>query len=336
LDGLRFFAGRAVALCGALLAISPTWAGIEAPKKAPADNHSAYTARARTYRSPLASGGQGPEMVVVPTGRLQVNNPKYPQIRRPDESPVHDVSIPAFGLGKTNVTRGEFAAFVHATGYKTDAEKNTAVPGATDAEGCFAYKSGKDFGWKAGTSWRVPGFEQDDAHPAVCLSWNDAVAYVEWLKRETGKHYRLPTDAEMEYAIRAGSVTRYAWGSDVDQACQYGNVGDATQKAQFDFPSVSCSDGYLFTSPIAHFQANAFGLFDTVGDALTWTQDCFDGDTGAAMSNDSADTANSRCHRSLRGSSWATGPSKLQSSYRLRVPSAIRYFDTGLRVAQDL
>ena len=203
--------------------------------KAKAD--SAALVSGHTYRNSLASGGEGPEMVVLPGGKFAMGSPKDETGREENEGPVHDVNVRSFALGKYPVTRGEFAKFVAATGYKTDAEKNTPIPfqptGLGTPVGCFAYKGGSEFGWKADRSWRDPGYKQGDDEPVVCLSWNDARAYADWFSHETGKPYRLPTAAEMEYAIRAGSSTPYPWGSAAEDVCQYGNVRDVTANARF-------------------------------------------------------------------------------------------------------
>jgi len=291
----------------------------------------------REYRDALHAGGQGPEMVVIPAGHFTVGSPSDEDGRNSDEGPAHEVTIGRFALGKYPVTKGEFAAFVDATGYRTDAEKNTAIPGIERAVGCYAYKGGAHFGWKAGTSWRDLGYSQDDSHPATCLSWNDAVAYVEWLAHETGKPYRLPSEAESEYATRAGTTSPYPWGADAEQACQYGNVGDAMAKGRFPgWPTTSCSDGYVFTSPVGHFRPNVFGLYDMIGNVWKWTQDCHADDDNGAPRDASAPQTKGCDLRVLRGASWANGLTGLRSAHRARLQGAYRGFNTGLRVAQDL
>ena len=208
----------------------------------------AALAPGHAYRDPLASGGKGPEMVVLPGGKFAMGSPKDEAGREEIEGPVHEVSVRSFALGKYPVTRGEFARFASATGYRTDSEKDTPIPFQPAELGtpvaCFAYKGGSESGWKAGTSWRDPGYKQGDDEPVVCLSWNDARAYADWLAHETGKPYRLPTAAEMEYAIRAGSSTPYPWGSAAEDVCKYGNVRDVTANARFPQwkTGVTCND----------------------------------------------------------------------------------------------
>ncbi len=147
----------------------------------------------------------GPEMVVVPAGTFTMGSRKDEEDRSAednmDEDPLHDVTITMpFAVGKFEVTRGQFAAFVEATGHKTGAS-------------CYAW-NGTEWKDTAGKSWRDPGFAQTDDHPVACLSWDDAKAYVAWLAKETGKAYRLLSEAEWEYAARAGTTGPYAGNLD--------------------------------------------------------------------------------------------------------------------------
>lgn len=292
----------------------------------------------RVFRDHLNAGGEGPEMVVIPAGKFMMGSPSYEGDRDKDEDPQHEVTMKRFALGKYPVTKAQFAAFVGATSYHTDAEKNTQVNNAA-AAGCFANLGGKNIGWKQGTSWRDPGFPQDDNHPATCLSWNDAIAYAQWLRASTGKAYRLPSEAESEYTTRAGSTERYPWGGDADQACQYANVADAKLKQQIPdwaYPTVNCDDGYAFTSPVGHYKANAFGLYGTIGNVWKWTQDC-GADSYANAPTDGRANESAGCDkRVLRGASWAVPPAGLRSAFRFRNIPVSRLYATGLRVAQDL
>ena len=145
-----------------------------------------------------------------------------------DEHPQHRVRITKpFYLGTYHVTRGQFRQFVADTGYKTDAEKG-------EKPGAFGWDPDKKkFDFNEKYSWRNAGFEQTDEHPVVNVSWNDAVAFCKWLSRKEGKTYRLPTEAEWEYACRAGTTTRYYSGDDPETLAKVGNVADATAKAKF-------------------------------------------------------------------------------------------------------
>ena len=168
------------------------------------------------------------------------------------------------------MTVGEFRRFVAATNYRTDAEKNVG-----GEAGCFiAYRDGSEwkYGYQAGYSWRNPNFRQGDDHPVVCVSWNDANAYVKWLSRETGQTYQLPTEAEWEYAARAGTTKARYWGDDPDRACVYANVADRTAKRTFsDWNTHDCSDGQTYTAPVGSYEANDWGLRDILGNVWEWT-----------------------------------------------------------------
>ncbi|MGB9199210.1 MAG: SUMF1/EgtB/PvdO family nonheme iron enzyme [Terriglobales bacterium] len=313
------------------------------PPQAPSQNSTQISRdRLQAYRDSLASGGNGPEMIVLPAGKFAMGSPNDEAGREENEGPIHNVSIHSFALGKYPVTRAEFARFAAATGYRTDAEKNTPIPFQPAELGvpvaCFAYKGGQDYGWKPGSSWRDPGYAQAENEPVTCLSWNDARAYVNWLSRETGKPYRLPTAAEMEYAIRASSSTPYPWGSNPEDVCRYGNVRDLTANARFPQwkKGVSCNDGALFTSPVGRYRPNPFGLFDTVGNVEVWTADCGFGNYDSAPSDGSAQLSPACERHTLRGSSWNFSSASFRSAHRENPPSSGRSFDTGLRVAEDL
>ena len=184
-----------------------------------------------------------------------------------EEHPQRRVRITKpFYLGTYHVTRGQFRQFVNADsdGYKTDAEK-----GGRRGPGGLGPQRRKDFEWNEKYSWRNPGFEQSDEHPVVCVSWNDAIAFCNWLSKKGGKTYRLPTEAEWEYACRAGTKTRYYSGDDPETLATVGNVGDAAAKASFpDWKgTIKANDGYVFTSPVGKFKPNPFGLYDMHGNA---------------------------------------------------------------------
>ena len=179
-----------------------------------------------------------------------------------------------FYLGTYHVTRGQFRQFVADTGYKTDAEKGEK-PGAWGWD-----PDKKEFGFNEKYSWRNAGFEQTDEHPVVNVSWNDAVAFCKWLSQKEGKTYRLPTEAEWEYACRAGTTTRYYSGDDPETLAKVGNVADAAAKAKFpDWKyTIKANDGYVFTAPVGKFKPNAFGLYDMHGNAWQWCADWYGAD----------------------------------------------------------
>ena len=164
-------------------------------------------------------------MVVIPAGEFWMGSPESEVGRQPLEPNErrHRVKIArAFALGQFEVTVGEFERFVKASSYKTDAERN-----AGEQHGCAVWSATDNKSdWRVGLSWRKPGYEQSDAHPVVCVSENDVIAYANWLAQQTGYAYRLPTEAEWEYAARAGTTTARYWSDDPDQACRFANALD--------------------------------------------------------------------------------------------------------------
>lgn len=268
-----------------------------------------------------------PEMVVLPSGSFMMGSPTDEKGRNDDEGPQHRVEIPEiFAVGRFHVTVDQFAAFVRATGYNAGSE-------------CRTFEDNK-FENRPGRSWQNPGISQTGAHPAICLSWNDARSYVAWLSKTTDRPYRLLSEAEWEYAARAGSTTRYYFGNNESDICRYGNGLDETAKAAIpavrDWDVASCKDGFAFTSPVGTFPANAFGLADMLGNASTWVADCQKDSYTGAPSDSSAVMSGDCARRALRGGSWIGVLRGLRSAYRSGYAPAQRFSLNGLRVARTL
>ena len=254
-------------------------------------------------------------MVFVKGGCFQMGSPNGEG--RDEDEKQHPVCIERdFALGRYEVTVGEFKRFVAATNYRTDAEKD-----AEGKEGCYiAYREGSEwkYGYRAGYSWKNPNFQQGDDHPVVCVSWNDALAYTEWLSRETGQRYRLPMEAEWEYAARAGTASARYWGDDPNQACRYANVADRTAKQTFPGWTLhECADGYVYTAPVGRFEPNRWGLKDMLGNVWEWTCSLYHKDyDGAELDCSNKDTPGARA---VRGGSWLDRPAGVRSAARFRV-----------------
>ncbi len=249
-----------------------------------------------------------------------------------DEYPQHRVRITRpYYLGKFQVTRGQFRQFIDATQYRTESEK-AKKPGA---DGWDPSIRGKSFG--AEYSWRNVGFEQTDKHPVVNVSWNDSVAFCKWLSKKDGKTYRLPTEAEWEYACRAGTATRYYSGDDPETLVQVGNVADRSL-ALTSLIFINCikaNDGYAFTSPVGRFKPNAYELYDMHGNVYQWCQDWYQEEYYAASPTDDPPGPKSGTYRALRGGSWYDGPLRARSNERfLRAPDEPS-FDVGFRVVRS-
>ena len=267
-----------------------------------------------------------PEMVVVPAGEFLMGSPESEDGRDGAEGPQHKVTIPEpFAVGRSHVTRGQFAKFVKAAGHKTDG-------------GCFAW-TGSEFKEDKNASWRSPGFDQEDDHPVVCVNWNDATAYADWLAKKTGKAYRLLTEAEAEYVARgvtsATAHPRYFFGNSERDLCTYANGADEAAKARYAGWTVApCKDGYVFTAPAMAFKPNAFGLYGVHGNAWTWTQDCGHRNYHNAPADGSAWTAGHCRRRVLRGGSWDNGPRSLRAACRVRYAPGSRSSTFGFRLAR--
>jgi formylglycine-generating enzyme required for sulfatase activity len=209
------------------------------------------------------------KLVRLPPGTFTMGSPtSNPQ--RTDFEEEHEVEITRpFWMGAHEVTVGQFRRFVAETGYRTTAETG-------DGPGCFGWNADTGRMERGKYSWKNPGWEQTDDHPAVNLSWNDARAFCAWLSKKEGRTYRLPTEAEWEYACRAGTTTRFHSGDDPEMLVGVGNVVDAAAKKHFpQWPAIGGDDGFAFTAPVGRYKPNAFGLYDMHGNALEWCADWF-------------------------------------------------------------
>jgi formylglycine-generating enzyme required for sulfatase activity len=263
-----------------------------------------------------------PEMVVVPAGRFIMGSSASEKSwvashggnleSVADESPQHAVSLRSFAMGKYDVTRGEYAVFVRETRYSA-------------GNGCFASSMPKSRR-QASATWQSPGFTQTERDPVVCVSWQDARAYISWLNGKlrmpgwVSGPYRLPSESEWEYAARAGTATRFSWGNDVESS------GHAWYKEN--------SGGQ--THPVGLKPANAFGLYDMVGNVWQWTEDCY-ADTYANTPTDGrANETGDACLRVDRGGSWLYHAWLLRPATRERNPADYRDMIMGFRLARTL
>ena len=237
-----------------------------------------------------------------------------------DEHPQHRVRITKpFYLGTHHVTRGQFRKFI-AHGYETDAEKEEP----NIARKLGFEKNGLDSSEK--NTWLNVGFEQTDEHPVVCVSWNDATAFCKWLSRKEGKTYRLPTEAEWEYASRAGTTTRFYSGDDPETLAKVGNV--AVHKY-----TLIAGARYVLTLPVGSFKPNAFGLYDMHGNAWQWCSDWYDDKYYAVSPVDNPTGPKLGAFRVLRGGSWSSKPHCARSVSRYFFWPSSHSNAKGFRVA---
>jgi formylglycine-generating enzyme required for sulfatase activity len=276
-----------------------------------------------------------PRMVVIAAGEFTMGSPASESERGVDEGPQRQVAIAPFALGRSEVTVAEFRRFAEESGYKTEAERDTRAQGCSG----FIYADPLAAGpvAQALTSWRSPGLAQADSHPVLCVSWNDARAYAQWLSKKTGKRYRLPSEAEWEYAARAGSVSARYWGDDPVQACRFANVADQSRFQTWGFGQKhECTDGHYFTAPAGGYAPNRFGLYDMIGNAWEWTEDCWNASHAGAPADGSARLAGDCAQRVLRGGSWSTVPRFARSAARHKNGADYRDNLSGFRLARTL
>jgi formylglycine-generating enzyme required for sulfatase activity len=288
-----------------------------------------------------------PEMVVLPAGSFTMGS--SPEEKSwaashgsslgsvADEAPQHQISLPSFALGKYDVTRGEYAAFAREVGYPA-------------GDGCGRGRA--IFKWEKDpkSTWGNPGQTQTDRDPVVCVSWQDARAYIAWLNRKAQRGgaaladgpYRLPSEAEWEYAARAGTTTKFYWGDDDAAAPRHAwfNANSGCEKVEGLF----CDHGQ--THPVGAKPPNAFALYDMAGNVWQWTEDCYDngyasipadGRANEAPSSDpKAKDGQGNCLRVDRGGSWIFPAWLLRPATRERNPADFRADIMGFRVARTL
>jgi formylglycine-generating enzyme len=276
-----------------------------------------------------------PEMVEIPAGSFAMGASAAEEEREKVSADYRGASVPqvrvtigyAFALGRFEVTRGQFAAFVQATGHNA-------------GNACSVLGRDGNTPLTTGRNWRNPGFAQTDEHPVVCVTWDDANAYTQWLSRTTGKTYRLPSEAEWEYAARAGTTTARYWGDGRDGACRQANVCDQSVANHYGFKMdevyfFSCTDGHANTAPVGRFPANAFGLHDMLGNVWEWTADCWVNSHQGASTDGSPRRTGDCAKRVVRGGSWYTNPSLLRTGNRSADPVGNRDDNSGFRVLRQ-
>ena len=242
-----------------------------------------------------------PEMVVIPAGDFLMGSPEAEKRRYEEEGPQHRVVIPTpFALGKYAVTFEEFDHFVSESGHGHHPDSNR---------------------WSRGS------------RPVIDVNWDDAVAYCRWLSEETGHDYRLPTEAEWEYACRAGTTTPFYFGETIgtDQANYDGNYTTYGNGLEAKFRKK--------TMKVGQFPANAFGLHEMHGNVWEWCADCHEKDAydkHIDVYPNMVGDLESSGKRVIRGGSWINRPKNLRSATRTCVPTGDRYYFLGFRIARTL
>jgi formylglycine-generating enzyme required for sulfatase activity len=295
-------------------------------------------AEAQTAPAPAAARDcpACPELALVPPGEFRMGSqPDAVELDAASgESPAVTLSFARpFLISRTEITVGEYRRFVEATGAKTP-------------PGCRVWQGGQ---WlqDRDRSWRDPGFAAPprDDDPVVCVSWDDARAYAGWLARESGKRYRLPSEAEWEYVARGGTSFPRYWGEHdsredvaLSLACDHANVYDASSidAHRFPWPNARCNDRAGTLAPVGRYEPNAFGVFDIIGNAREWVMDCFTASYAGRPRDARAWTWQGGCEqKGVRGGSWASRPRDARAPARGAERAAHRQSDLGFRVARD-
>ncbi|MCB1510190.1 MAG: formylglycine-generating enzyme family protein [Hyphomicrobiaceae bacterium] len=242
-----------------------------------------------------------PLMTLVRGGKFIMGSPIGEIGRQGDEGPLTEIKLPKpFAVGRFEILRREYAAFVKGTNYKSTGY-------------CIANKRLRE-----DLNWQRPGFDQDDYHPAVCISWNDAKAYVAWLSQRTKQRYRLLTEAEWEYVARAGTRTSYWQGDEIKP-----------KMARFAGDKPGTLRG-------GKFKENPFTLFDVNGNVWELVEDCYNSDLAVIREDGQAVSALTSCKHSIRGGAWDSAAPLLRSAARGQISPDAAYDNVGFRVARDV
>ena len=330
-----FYKGSALVLLAALLQSCITMTLSQNPK---------------FIQDPIVDQQLGPKLILIPQGEFMMGSPRTEAGRYEDEGPQFKVNIEKpFYMAMTPITVAQFRIFIEASGYRTLGEK----------EQWSEWRNPETGKWegKPGLNWRHNhrGEPNGDKFPVVHVSWYDAKAYTEWLSRVTKKNYRLPSEAEMEYANRAGTKTAYWWGDGVPVKTV------ANLKGEHDIPENDLTwyptpeerqyayahgytpflfegygDGYWGLSPVASFQPNPFGLHDTAGNVWEWTEDCWNGSYHGAPTDGSPQLLGACGYRVVRGGSYYCFPRHVRSANRWRQAQQNCAMYIGFRVVREV
>jgi len=278
--------------------------------------------------------GYGPMMAVIPSGSFMMGSPEEEDGRVDNEGPRFRVTFErGFALSRTEVTVGQFRRFVEATGYVTDAERS-------GRSRIYLAGSGR-ITERQRVTWEenYMGEPADESMPVIHVSWNDAAAYAEWLAEQTDRPYRLPTEAEFEYALRAGSQTPYWWGEGSPEQAVENVTGDGDEfidQRTWTNAFRRYTDDYWGPAPAGSLVANPFGLFDMGGNVMEWVQDCWH-DGYVRAPDDGSAWVNPGCERRvIRGASWSSTPAMSRSAFRISSRDTATDARVGFRVARDL
>jgi formylglycine-generating enzyme required for sulfatase activity len=296
------------------------------------------------------------KMVLVPAGEflmgsdespesLQRDFPQYPKSRLTDlndEKPVHLVKISKpFFMGQYEVTVDQFRKFLDESGYipESIADKTGGYGYNADYDPALSIKGDAFEGRNQKYLWSNPGFKQLGSEPVLNVTWNDAVALTQWLSHREGKTYRLPTEAEWEYACRAGTQSRYFNGDNPEALIDSANIFDADSAKNWqhwDIYALKKQDSFAFTAPVGSFKPNAFGIYDMSGNAWEWVSDWYDEEYYAHSASTDPQGPKEGNVKVRRGGSWHTWALYARSSYRNWNSRDTRYALVGMRLVLEV
>jgi formylglycine-generating enzyme required for sulfatase activity len=266
-----------------------------------------------------------PDLVSIPAGKFRMGSDADADMDRKAESPAHEVIIAKpFALMTKEVTRDQFAAFAKETSREIDT-------------GCQAGDGGEGK-WLDKATFLDPGIAQQGNHPVVCVSPTDAADYADWLSAKTGKHYRLPSEAEWEYAARASKKTAWPWGNDIGaNGCKAVNAMDASGHQKYPInDAMPCDDRFVTTAPVGSFPANPWGLYDMLGNVWEMVNDCWH-DTYDGAPKDGSSWDDQGCGNGvIRGGAWLENPWDTRFAARWKNEGGSKETTVGFRLARDL
>jgi formylglycine-generating enzyme required for sulfatase activity len=290
-------------------------------------DHAVPALAAQQQRTPFKHCADCPEMVALQAGEFLMGSAADERGRLNDEAAPHLVRIARpFAVGRFEVTVEQFETFLADTGLAVD-KTCRVLTGSRDYTAIFGEPL---------TSFRAPSHPTSPAHPVGCIGWHEAQAYAAWLRRKTGKPYRLPSEAEWEYAARAGTRTSYSFGADSSQLCDHARFADLD--SAFSWRS-GCRSGVTTRGPLAvgSLKPNGWGLSDMHGNVWEWTEDCWGVKPEETPSDGSPFVRPGNCEVGvLRGGSWVTGSTHTRSAMRMPMPLNNRNENVGFRVVLSL
>jgi formylglycine-generating enzyme required for sulfatase activity len=303
----------------------------------------------------IVENSLGMKFVLIPAGEFLMGSDEAPGVlaedfphyeierfrKLGDEAPLHRVRISRpFYLGQHEVTVGQFRQFLELSGYQPQSAADGGAYGYNPHYDPASTVRGDAFeGRDPRYSWRTPGFPQTDDHPVLNVTWHDAMAMADWLSKREGMRYRLPTEAEWEYACRAGTQGRYHNGNDPQALIEIANTFDAAAAPhwpRWQTQALPGNDGFAFTAPVGSFAPNAFGLHDMLGNVWEWVADWHEDDYYAASPRDDPPGPAAGAVRVRRGGSWHTWSLYARCAFRNWNSPETRYTLLGMRLLREV